>query len=186
MSPANVMGAVHSRIRNQLIVLGVVSATALIYSMWPAAGPKSAPSTQGRDARKPYARTAVSGSLETRLDDLKQAQLGSGKTTRNPFRFYVKPTLKPVLNTLPPLPPPELSDLNDNPTPLATIPLKFIGVAQQGTMKVAIFSDGTGLPVWASEGQTVLGLYKLLNIGVESVTMSYLDDSGLQRIPMRG
>jgi hypothetical protein len=124
--------------------------------------------------------------LEARLDDLKQPPPESAETTRNPFRFYAKPLAKPVRNTLPPLPPPEQGDRNDKPPPLAPIPIKFIGVAQQGTMKVAIFSDGKGLPVWASEGQTVLGLYKLLNIGVESVTMSYLDDSGLQRLPMRG
>ncbi len=66
------------------------------------------------------------------------------------------------------------------------ITIKFIGVLEQGTKKVAIFSDGKGQPVYASEGQVVLGQYKLLKIGVESVTMSYLDGKGIQTIPMRG
>ena len=72
------------------------------------------------------------------------------------------------------------------PPPPPPITIKFIGVLEQGKTKVAIFSDGKGQPVYASEGQTVLGQYKLLKINVESVTMSYLDGKGMQTIPMRG
>lgn len=64
------------------------------------------------------------------------------------------------------------------------IPLKFIGLLEQGNKRVAILSDGKGQPIYASEGQTVLGQYKLLSIRVGSVTMSYLDGQGVQQIKM--
>jgi len=72
----------------------------------------------------------------------------------------------------------------DLAAPASPIPVKFIGLLEQANKRVAIFSDGKGQPVYASEGQTVLGLYKLLRIGVESVTMSYLDGKGVQQIKM--
>ena len=72
------------------------------------------------------------------------------------------------------------------PPTVPPIPLKFIGTMEQGSRKVAIFSDGRGLPVYAFEGQLVLGQYKLVKIGVESVVMEYPDGRGRQTIPMRG
>jgi len=182
--PANEQG----RVRFLLIVLGIVAAGALIYAMWPAAGPSTAPSNQGRDARKPQATSGTAPSLEVRLNDLKQPPPGSAESTRNPFRFYVKPLPpppQPPAVKAPPAPPgPGQPDYRPPPPP--PIPLKFIGILEQGKTKVAIFSDGKGQPVYAREGETVLGQYKLIKIGVESVTMSYLDGRGMQTIPMRG
>ena len=43
-----------------------------------------------------------------------------------------------------------------------------------------------GLPLDGREGETVLGQYRIVKIGVESVTMEYLDGRGRQQIPMRG
>ena len=53
-------------------------------------------------------------------------------------------------------------------------------------MRVAIFSDGRGVPLYAAEGKLVLGQYKVVKIGVESVVMEYADGKGRQTIPMRG
>ena len=178
------------RTRVLLIVLGIVALGGLIYAMWPAAEPKTAPSNQARDARKPQAATGE-GSLEVRLDELKQPPAGSADAARNPFRFYVKPPPPPPPRaaTPPPLLPGQPGYVAPSP-PLPSapppIPIKFIGVLEQGKNKVAIFSDGKGQPVYAHEGETVLGQYRLLKIGVESVTMSYLDGKGMQQIPMRG
>ena len=66
----------------------------------------------------------------------------------------------------------------------APIPLKFIGLLEQGDKRVAILSDSKGQPAYGSAGQTVLGQYKLLSLGVGSVTMSYLDGTGVQQIRM--
>jgi len=72
------------------------------------------------------------------------------------------------------------------PPPPPPIPLKFIGTMEQGRTRVAIFSDGKGVPLYAAEGKTVLGQYRIVKIGVESVVMEYLDGRGRQTIPMRG
>ena len=184
---------VQGRTRVLLIALGVVLAGALIYAMWPAAEPKGPPSNPARDARKQQTAKGGAGSMEVRLGDLKQAPPGSPDTTRNPFRFYVKPPPPPP----PPPPRPAVNTTPEPPRQQSTNPgaanyvpppitIKCIGVAEQGHTKVAIFTDGKGQPVWASEGQVVLGQYKLLKIGVESVTMSYLDGKGVQTIPIRG
>jgi hypothetical protein len=74
----------------------------------------------------------------------------------------------------------------DPAAPATPIPVKFIGLLEQGNKRVAIFSDGKGQPVYAREGQAVLGQYKLLSVGVESVIMSYLDGKGVQQIKMTG
>jgi len=176
-----------------LIVLGVVLAGALIYAMWPAASAKPAPSNQTRLARKPAAQTAR-GSLDIRLEDLKQPPPQPADAARNPFRFYVKPPPpppppKPVVTGPPPPPPLQPGQQGYVPPPPPPIPLKFIGTMEQGNRKVAIFSysDGRGgIPVYAKEGEAVLGQYRLVKIGVESVVMEYLDGRGRQTIPMRG
>jgi hypothetical protein len=193
MPPSNPNLAVTGRARTLLIVLAVVAIGGLVYEMWPAAVPKSSPSNE-RDARRPQqGKAGGQGALDVRLDELKQPPPEVGDAKRNPFRFYVPPPPPPPPRpvapppTVPAGPPPTQSN---NPTAPNYVPppitLKFIGTAEQGGKKVAIFSDCKALPVYAAEGQNVLGQYKLLKIGVESVTMSYLDGKGMQTIPMRG
>lgn len=191
MPPTDAKPAVNGRTRLLLIVLGVVAAGALMYGMWPAAEPSAASSNQTKEAPKSQATAGARAPLEVRLDDLKQPPPGPGETTRNPFRFYVKPPAppppKPAVNPgSPAAGAPGAGQRSFGPPPPPPITIKFIGVLEVGTKKVAIFSDDKGLPIHASEGQTVLGQYKLLKIGVESVTMSYLDGRGVQTIPMRG
>src|SRR5215471_3856285 len=186
MLPADPTPAAPSRVRVLLMVLAVVAIGGLVYAIWPAAGPTAQPSNQARDARKPQATTGGQESLEVRLEDLKQPPPGPGETTRNPFRFYVKPPPppppRPVVATPTPVVPLQPGQPGYQPPPPPPIPIKFIGVVEKGGTKYAIFSDGKGTPQWAREGQTVLGQYKVLKIGVESVTMSYLYGRGLQTI----
>jgi len=189
MPPIEPTTSAQSRVRFLLIVLAVAATGALIYAMWPAAAPGTSPSNQGGDARRPQVAKSTQGSLEVRLEELKQPPAGSAETTRNPFRFYVKPPPppppRPVVNT-PPQRVPVVGDPDYRPPPPPPIPIKFFGVVEEHGTKWAIFSDGKGQPFYAKEGQVVLGQYKLLKIGVESVTMSYLDGRGVQTIPMRG
>jgi hypothetical protein len=49
-----------------------------------------------------------------------------------------------------------------------------------------VLSDGRGAPVYGSEGETVLGQYRILRIGTESIEMSYLDGRGRQTIRFSG
>ena len=55
-----------------------------------------------------------------------------------------------------------------------------------GAAKVAVLSDGRGAPVYGKEGDTVLGQYKILRIGAESIEMAYLDGRGRQTIRLSG
>jgi hypothetical protein len=106
---------------------------------------------------------------------------------RDIFRFRVKPPPPPpppprpvVGPNLPPPPPP--------PPPIAPIALKFIGVIDMPPpgKRVAVLSDGRGSPVYGHEGETVLGQYRILRIGAESVEMAYLDGRGRQTIRLSG
>ena len=74
------------------------------------------------------------------------------------------------------------------PPPPPPITLKFIGIIDAGQSKkvVAVLSDGRGAPVYGSEGETVLGQYRILRIGTESIEMSYLDGRGRQTIRFTG
>jgi hypothetical protein len=65
--------------------------------------------------------------------------------------------------------------------------LKFIGVLETAnTQKIAVLSDGRGAPLYGKEGDTILGQYKILHIGVESIEMAYLDGRGRQTIRLSG
>jgi hypothetical protein len=178
-----------------LALAGALLALVVFYVVWPAASPSSAPSNQAGEQRRQQAsaagQTASGGTgLEVKIGELQQPPPTPTTADRNPFRFYVPPPPPPPPRpvqpppqeqvTGPPPPPP-------GPPPLPPIPLKFIGILEQGnTTKVAIFSDGKGLPLYAAEGQLVLGQYRVVKIQVESVVMEYADGRGRQTIPMRG
>lgn len=183
-------GAPSKRPNPVILGLGVaVVAVFLGFRMWPAASPQPAPSNQPRDQR-PVATTATGpAQLDVRLGELQQPPPQPAGENRNPFRFYVKPPPPPQPpppappgpgqpGYQPPPPPP--------PPPIPPIPLKFIGTLEKGGKKWAIFSDGSNVPRYAMEGELVLGQYKVVKIGVESVEMEYADGRGRQRIPMRG
>jgi hypothetical protein len=180
--------------RSRVVVLGlvlVVLAGVLVYTWRSAATPPAGPSNQARDQRKPVATTATGPSdLTVKLDELKAAPPEPGEKDRNPFRFYVPPPPPPPPRPVTPPPPPvkvlQPNDPGYQPPPPPPIPLKFIGIMEQGKKKVAIFTDGRGVPLYASEGELVLGQYRLVKIQVESVIMEYPDGKGRQTIPMRG
>jgi hypothetical protein len=180
--------------RSRVIVLAlllVALAGVLVYSWRSAASPGAAPSNQPRDQRRAATAGTSAADLDVKLEALKQPPPEPGAQDRNPFRFYVPPPPPPP----PPPPQPKILGPGDKgyvapppplPPPPPPIPLKFIGIAEQGKKRVAIFSDGKGLPIHAFEGDLVLGQYKLVRIGVESVVMEYPDGKGRQTIPMRG
>jgi hypothetical protein len=182
---------------------GAVLAVLIVWAVWPAASQSPASSNPPRvQQRTPAAQTATTGraagpvdgtqpgQLAVRLGDLKEPPPEPDEAGRNPFRFYVKPPPPPPPPPKyvppPPPPPPDPNAPPPPPPPPPPIPLKFIGTLEQGKTRVAIFSDGRGLPQYAAEGATVLGQYRVVKIGVESVVMEYLDGRGRQTIPMRG
>ena len=180
-----------------LVGLAAAVAAYVVYAMWPAARQPAAPSNPPREQRKQAARGAADtpGSLDVRLGELQQPPPAPEEASRNPFRFYVKPPPPPPPPpTVPkpgdpgykaPAPPPP--PLPTGPPPPPPINLKFIGTLEMKGRKVAIFqTEKQGIPIYAGVGDPVLGMYRVVEIGVESVTLEYLDGRGRQRIPMRG
>ena len=129
------------------------------------------------------------GELKVRIEDLSASHPDPDKAGRNPFKFYTAPLAPPPTPTSGPgspnyvPPPPGPPPPPPGPPP---IPLKFIGVLEtKPGQKLAAFSDCQ--KTWRGrEGDIVAGQYRLLKIGVESVTMEYLDHRGQQTIRMTG
>jgi hypothetical protein len=175
-------------------MLGTLIVAALVYWQWPAASPAAVPSNQPRSRPAQQQAAGARGSLDVRLDALKQPPPEPTEADRNPFRFQPKPPPpppQPVLVHPSQAAPPPIAPVQPPGPPQATppppIPLKFIGTVEgRGPGKVAIFSDGQGMPQYGHEGELVLGQYRVVKIGEESVVVEYADGRGRQTIPLRG
>ena len=173
-----------------LIALGAAVAMFIATKYWPAA---TAPPAPVRVQPAPSKSAAANGtadpeSLKVRLEELKAPRPQPGEEQRNPFRFYVKPQPPPPpVNPNPPpvMKPPEPTG-PPPPPPIPPIPLKFIAIVEgRGVGKVAAFSD-CKRTFYGREGDIVDGRYKLVKIGLESVTMTHLDGQGQQVIRLSG
>jgi hypothetical protein len=176
-----------------VVGLGLALIGVVVYWMWPAAAPGAPPSNSSAEI---VARGTAGdpASLEVRLDRLKAPPPAPDSMARNPFRFEAKAAPPPppsgegppVPGAVPggrrggaPQPP-----VPQGPPP---IPLKFIGRLESPSAGVvALFSDGHGLRPRGHEGDIILGQYRIVHIGVESVVLEYLDGSGRQTIPLTG
>jgi hypothetical protein len=152
------------------------------------ANPGGASNGQGRAAKGQRSGSGAAEAPQVHLDALDADRPKPDSAGRDLFRFRPKPPpLRPIVTqpsraadagpSAPPGPPP--------PPPIA---LKFIGIIDAGQSKklVAVLSDGRGSPVYGSEGETILGQYRILRIGTESIEMSYLDGRGRQTIRFTG
>jgi hypothetical protein len=159
-------------------------------SLTSTAAPTSSKSESGQ-GRHDGATTGKAGGVPEAPDVHLQA-LNEGRPRPNPggrdlFRYRMKPPPPPPppprlpVGPQPPPPPPA-------PPPLPPIALKFIGVIDMPPpgQRVAVLSDGRGTPMYGHEGETVLGQYRILRIGAESIEMSYLDGRGRQTIRLSG
>jgi len=159
------------------------------------AGPSvAAPASSNTDSRTTRRGTnaVANKSAAAEAPDVHLDALSAGRPKPDPggrdlFRFKPKPP--------PPPPPPPRLTVGPQPPPPPPVPpppppitLKFVGVvdAPPPGKKLAILSDGRGAPVYGHEGDTVLGQYRILRIGAESIEMSYLDGRGRQTIRLSG
>jgi len=178
-----------------IVVLLAVVAYAAYQTLSPASQPSSTATVASNDESR-AARRAGRGPVKPQASaEAPQVHLGAlGEDRPEPdprgrdiFRFREKPPPppppppRPVVGPQPPPPPPP-------PPPVPPITLKFIGVvdAPPPGKRVAVLSDGRGAPVYGREGETVLGQYRILRIGAESIEMSYLDGRGRQTIRLSG
>jgi len=179
----------------QLVFVVLVGALGVIgYRTWTATSAAPATTSNRQSARNATGASAradadASGAPEVHLDALDDDRPTPKSGERNLFRF--KPKAPPPA---PPPPPPPVVAPQPVPTgpppvpPPPPITLKFIGVVEQGEgrPKIAILTDGVGPPLYAAEGQTVAGRYRILKIGAESIEMAYLDGRGRQTIRLSG
>ena len=183
--------------RSQLILaVALVVLAGVGYWSWMQTSEVPAPSSNATGTSTATAgRTRTPGSTveapDVHIDELKAERPKPGGAERNLFRFRPKappapppsamrpgPTTPPVA-VAPPTP--------SGPPPPPPIPLKFIGLVDQGAgkPKIAILSDGNG-EIHGVEGGTVAGKYRILRIGAESIEMAYLDGRGRQTIRLSG
>jgi len=124
---------------------------------------------------------------DVRLGSLEEPRPEPVESTRDPFRFKPKP---------PPSPPPKAPASSQPaaavpsgppvPPPPPRIALKFIGIVEpQNTKPIAVLSDARGV-YQGRVGDIIDGRYRILNIGVESIDLVYLDGRGRQTIRLTG
>jgi hypothetical protein len=177
-----------------LAALAVVLGSVLYVAIegWPfggsgtSAGPTPASNGQGRTARNDR-KAGAAETPDVHLEALEADKPRPGEAGRDLFRFKPKPPPRPAAAQQPARPV-ESTPEATGPPPPPPITLKFIGIIDVGQSKkiVAVLSDGRGAPVYGSEGETVLGQYRILRIGTESIEMSYLDGRGRQTIRFTG
>jgi len=186
--------------RRQLLlaVLAVVLAV-IVYYAWPGTSRQSTPSSNQRAAgtsgavRDRTARGAApQPTTDVHLEALEAERPKPGPTERNLFRFREKPPPRQPDEGRgtpgPDVPIPTVPTGPPQPPPLPPINLKFLGFVEQaaGKPKIAILSDGSGPPQYAKEGDVVLGRYRILKIGEESIEVAYADGRGRQTIRITG
>ncbi len=177
-----------------LIGLLVVLAAVLVYQWRSASAGQDLSPAGGTYPAAPAGRrmpeSAASPVPAIRLDALQAArtQPAPAPAERNPFQFKPKP--------LPPPPPPPKPGTpgsgldaagNPIPPPPPPIPLKFIGIVQAPSQKLAVLADNVTRDVFTGrEGDIIDGRYRILRIGVESIEMAYADGRGRQTIRLTG
>jgi hypothetical protein len=177
--------------RRQLLLAVLAVALAVVaYLEWPRTADRARTTSNGRSAARGSTGGGAATAPEVHLKSLEAGHEKPDELERNLFRFKAKPAPPPPpprQAVAPPPPEPVVPSGPPPPPPLPPIALKFIGVLETANaQKIAVLSDGRGSPIYGKEGDTVLGQYKILRIGVESIEMAYLDGRGRQTIRMSG
>jgi hypothetical protein len=182
-----------SRRRPSTWLLTVFGAALLVvlamYWMGGSTTPGEPASNPVRSRPGPTRQPLDPASLDVRLEALKEERPGPDNLTRNPFRFEPKapPPLPPSV-VLPKIetPPPPVDAPPAGPPPPPPITLKFLGVIEApGVGKLAALSD-CRYTFRGREGEIIEGRYRLVKIGVESITIEYLDGQGRTTIRLTG
>lgn len=168
-----------------LVVLAVAG-----YRAWTSTSAVPLPAANGTSpapaARRTTQQQAAATAPDVRLEALDADRPRPGLAERDLFRFKPKPpppAPKPIAQPVgPPVatgPPP--------PPPPPPIPYKFIGLVESGPAKrLAVLSDGRGLPVYGREGDIIEGRFRIVRIGAESIEMEHIDGRGRQTIRLSG
>jgi hypothetical protein len=176
------------RLRQIVLALLAVTLAGVVYIEWPQTADQVSTTANQRGAARAPVASKEATAPDVHLKSLDAERTRPGAAERNLFRFRAKPA-PPAPRPVTPVPsfqPPSSGGLPP-PPPLPPIALRFIGLLETGNkQRIAILSDGRGVPLYGKEGDTVLGQYRILHIGVESIEMAYLDGRGRQVIRLSG
>jgi hypothetical protein len=169
---------------------------------WNVLRPQPSP-TAGTAAPRPAAGaparaqpgTQETGAVENvALDALERPRPGPAEGERNLFRFGERQRPAPsgpggaaTHDTPPALPGVEPGEPLAGPSGPPPIALRFVGLVERtrAKRKIAILTDGRNT-FYGAEGDIIEGRYRIVQIGTESVELSYLDGSGRQRLRLAG
>jgi hypothetical protein len=176
------------RLRQILLGFLAVALAVAVYMQWPRTADPVRGTSNVRGAARGRSEGTPATAPEVHLKSLGAEHAKPEEVERNLFKFKPKPPPPPPPQPVVALPPaPVVPSGPPPPPPLPPIALKFIGVLEtSNAQKIAVLSDGRGAPIYGKEGETVLGQYKILRIGIESIDMAYLDGRGRQTIRMSG
>jgi hypothetical protein len=176
-----------------LAALVVVLASVVYYVAWRTTSGVPPPSSNGRTgaaSNEAQRRTQLPiAAPDVHLEELEAERPKPAESNRNLFRFKPKPP-PPSEGSRPGAPPPTPVVPSGQPQspPLPPITLKFLGQIGPTAQlpKMAVLSDGKGTPVYGKEGDIILGQFRIVHIGAESIEMSYLDGRGRTTIRQTG
>jgi hypothetical protein len=171
-----------------LAVLVVVLAFAL-YRAWPRTAAPTTATSNPRSIGRGGQTTEVTAP-DVKLEALEAERPQPEGSMRNLFRFGRPPTAPAPAAPQVPVEPPQPTGPTTLQAPaIPPIPLKFVGTMKVGGRMMAVLSDASGTqrdPVYGFEGDTILGQYRLVRVGAESIEMTYLDGRGRQTIRFSG
>jgi hypothetical protein len=179
------------RPRPWLLILLAVLGLVLLWQMFSGGmAPRSVPTPGSRRATGATPVEQVDPvDLDVRVESLADAAAPLDDGGRNPFRFQPKAPPPPPVSNFPLSPPPRPVDPGPPPPPPGPPPIgtliKFIGIVDTGKEKIGAFSD-CRYTFSGREGEIMEGRYRLVQIGVESATVEYVDGKGRTRLPLNG
>jgi len=159
----------------------------------PAGEASSGVSTPARSGPRGGAGTAADLDLEAMLSPVPEYE-GVGRNlfaygaARRPESAVAERVDPPETEPLPTVPPPRPAP-RPGPSPSARLDMKYAGFLEKtrpdgGKEKYAIFLDGNEI-LAGTEGEMLANRFTVVEIGLESVTVSPTGSSATQRIPLQ-
>jgi hypothetical protein len=175
-----------------LVLLALVGGAFLWMQLGGSTGQTPSTSNTPRTQQPTGTQASVDPSqLDVRLEALEEERPVPGEAERNPFRF--KPKSAPPMSGQPPpsFKPPDVESLPAKPSvpQVPPITVKFLGIAEfpDGSTRAVFTECTTGRrTVQLKEGEVILGQYRLVKIGLQSVVVEHLDGRGRTTLAKTG
>lgn len=173
-----------------LILLGIAVLALAVVKLMPSGS--ATPARRASNQPGPAATTRTAApldpeDLDVRLEGLTAERPRPSREARNPFGF--EPTAPPPGPSPPPAGPTSPEDVPPvgptTPPGPPPITLKYLGIIEGQGKRLAALSD-CKFTYRGEEGEIIDGRYRLVKIGVESVTIEYVDGRGRTTIRQSG